>query len=613
MQRTHKFKTSVLLLSMAMAGNTFAETHNHTLQCGHDEFSNPVLERLAQKRLHIATQNKAAPYTDGAVRAMAVESTNIVDLMVYVHPTYIEDLSTAIRFDENGKPIENGAQFMHSMIQEQIDKVNEAFATNNVDAMYRIGYIHVLNTELPALGDTAAFFDEFGDISECATGQDNVGMLDKCQTPVYQTANSLYKQMGADTFHFIRSARDNGTNAVGLGGFFFGSSFYDRYVIAMSDFIANGDDQANIDNYLALYAKTTVHEVGHVLGANHPNEDFNGTGHQAHSCGTIGAGSAIKKQTVMAFGDTHMFFSDPQVTVDGEACGIAGVADNSDAVRTYAPLLAAASDKVAVNSAYEFTQASMTVDSGSGVHSIRLQRTGDLTQPASVALMAVDNTAWEQRDFKFGWKEAVFAAGAAYADVDFTVLERSGAHADSDFAIKMMYSTAGEVSVSQMVVNIQSTDLPMMGSVTLQPATYSVAENAGSVTITLNRIDGTDGEAVVNVATRNQTAIAGTDFTALNTTVTFADGQESATVTVNVTNNSTYQGSRSFAVDITPVTTGLEIGNATATVTITDDETPPASGGGDGGSDSGSSGGSMGLFLGLALYCVALRRRVLAR
>ncbi|MEO3865846.1 Calx-beta domain-containing protein [Rheinheimera fenheensis] len=609
MQRTHKFKTSLLLLSMAMAGNTFAETHNHTLQCGHYEIGNPVLERLAQKRLHIATQNKAAPFTDGAVRAMAVESTNIVDLMVYVHPTYIEDLSTAIRFDENGKPIENGAQFMHSMIQEQIDKVNEAFVTNNVDALYRVGYIHVLNSELPALGDTDAFYDEFGDISECASGQANVALLEKCQTAVYQTANSLYTQMGADTFHFIRSARDNGTNVVGLAGFFGGSAFYDNYVTVMSDFIANGDDQANIDNYLALYAKTTVHEVGHVLAANHPNEDTEGKGHQAHSCGTIGAGSAIKKQTVMAFGDTHMFFSDPQVTVDGEACGIAGVADNSDAVRTYAPLLAAASDKVAVSSAYEFTQASMTVDSGSGVQTIRLQRTGDLTQPASVALMAVDNTAWEQRDFTFGWKEAVFAAGAAYADVDFTVLERSGTHADSDFAVKMMYSTAGEVSLSQMVVNIESTDLPMVGSVTLQPATYSVAENAGSVTITLNRVDGTDGEAIVNIVTRNQTAIAGTDFTALNTTVTFTDGQESATVTVNVTNNSTYQGSRTFAVDITSVTTGLEISNPTATVTITDDETPPASGGGD--SDSGSSGGSMGLFLGLALYCVALRKRVL--
>jgi hypothetical protein len=612
MQRTHKFKTSLLLLSMAMAGNTFAETHNHTLQCGHDEIGNPVLERLAQKRLHIATQNKAAPFTDGAIRAMAVESTNIVDLMVYVHPTYIEDLSTAIRFDENGKPIENGAQFMHSMIQEQIDKVNEAFVTNNVDAMYRIGYIHALDTPLPADGSRESLSAEFGDLSECASGQDNVSLLEKCQTDTFQKANALYLQAGADTYHFIRSATV-GSAVSGLGGFFFGSAYYDTYVASMTALVNDGADQSIIDTYFQYYGATTIHEVGHVLGANHPNEDFNGTGHQAHSCGTIGAGSDIKKQTVMASGQVHMFFSDPQVFVDGEACGIAGVADNSDAVRTYAPLLAAASDKVAVNSAYEFTQASMTVDSGSGVHTIRLQRTGELTQPASVALMAVDNTAWEQRDFTFGWKEAVFAAGAAYADVDFTVLERSGAHADSDFAIKMMYSTAGEVSVSQMVVNIQSTDLPMMGSVTLQPVIYSVAENAGSVTITLNRVDGADGEAVVNIATRNQTAIAGTDFTALNTTVTFADGQESATVTVNVTNNSTYQGSRSFAVDITPVTTGLEIGNATATVTITDDETPPASGGGDGGSDSGSSGGSMGLFLGLALYCVALRRRVLAR
>lgn len=613
MQRTYKFKTSVLLLSMAMAGNTFAETHNHSPQCGHNEFSNPVLERLAQKRLHIATQNKAAPYTDGAVRAMAVESTNIVDLMVYVHPSYIVDLSTAIRFDENNKPIENGAQFMHSMIQDHVDKVNEAFAINDVDAMYRISYIHVLDTALPALGDADAFYAEFGDISECATGQANVDLLQKCQATVYQTANALYEQMGADTFHFVRSFTDNGESIVGLGGFFFGSAFYDEYVETMSNYIADSADQAVIDDYLATHARTTVHEIGHVLGANHPNEDTEGTGHQAYSCGTIGEGASIKKQTVMAYGDTHMFYSDPMVTVQGEACGIAGVADNSDAVRTYAPLLAAASDKVTVTSNYEFTQSSMTVDSGSGVHSIRLQRSGDVSQPASVAVMAVDNTAWELRDFTFGWQEAVFAAGAAYADIEFTALERTGTHENSDFSVKMMYATVGAIGANQMTVSIQSTDLPMVGSVTLEPTTYSVAENAGSVTITLNRVNGADGEAVVNISTRNQTALAGTDYTALNSAVTFADGQASATVTINVTNNSTYQGSRTFAVDITPVTTGLEIGNATATITITDDETPPTTGGGDGGSDSGSSGGSMGLLLGLVLYCVALRRRVLGR
>tara|TARA_Y100001937_G_scaffold5431_1_gene7154 strand:+ start:1508 stop:3310 length:1803 start_codon:yes stop_codon:yes gene_type:complete len=600
---------------MAIAGNTLAETHYHTLQCGHDEFSNPVLESLALKRLYTATQNKAAPFTDGAVRAMSVDSNNVIDVMVYVHPSYIEDLSTAFRFDENNKPIENGAQFMHSMLQEQVDKVNKAFATNNVNATYRIGYIHVLDTALPAAGDSDAFYAEFGDISECATGQSNVDMLEKCQTTVYQTANGLYEQVGADTFHFVRSYTDNGEGVVGLGAFFYGSAFYDNYVNTMSGYIADNAEQAVIDGYLATYAKTAVHEVGHVLGANHPNEDTEGKGHQAHSCGTIGAGSSIKKQTVMAFGDTHMFYSDPMVTVEGEACGIAGVADNSDAVRTYAPLLAAANDKVAVSSNYEFTQSTMTVDSGSGVHSIRLQRSGDVSQPASVAVMAVDNTAWEQRDFTFGWQEAVFAAGAAYADIEFTALERTGTHENSDFSVKMMYATAGAIGANQMTVSIQSTDLPMAGSVTLEPATYSVAENAGSVTITLNRVNGSDGEAVVSIATRNQTAVVGTDFTALNTNVTFADGQESATVTVNVANNSTYQGSRTFAVDITPVTAGLEIGNATATITITDDETLPSTGGGgsDGGSEAGSSGGSMGLFWGLLLCCVALRSRFSTR
>ncbi|KKO47611.1 hypothetical protein VT06_16115 [Arsukibacterium sp. MJ3] len=612
----HKFKFGAIpaIIIAALSSSAFAQTHEHTPQCGHDNLSSPALNALSDIRFKKAVTSKAAPFTDGAVRTMSanVSSENIIDVIVYVHPTYVEDLATPFRFDENDKPIENGAQFMYDRVQTQYDKVNAAFAINNVNARYRVAYIHLLDIERAELGNTDALYDEFFEINLCAT-ENFEENNPKCQTQVYETATALFNQTGADTFHYLRTITDSGSNIAGLGNFFGGTAHFDDYVIRIPDFINSQADEANIDLYLAQYGYITIHEVGHVLGANHPDEDTDGKGHQAHRCGESFPGATTRKRTVMGAGDVQLFFSDPDVFLNGEPCGIAGVADNSDAVRTNAPLLTAVGEKAVISTNFEFAESEFTVDSGSGKHTLRLQRLGDLSHPVSVALMAVDSSAWEQRDFNFGWQEVAFAAGEAYGDVTFTALEREGKFEHTQFSVKMMYSSAGTVTEELVQVNIQSTSLPVIGSVTLDPAAYSVVENAGTVTLTINRTGGTDGEAQLTVKSRNQTALSGTDFTALDSVVTFADGQAAATVTVNITNNSTFQGSRTFAVDIAPVTAGLLTGNTTAVVTITDDETaPPVSGGGgNGGGDSGSesSGGSFGFLTTLFGLLVLTRRK----
>lgn len=62
------------------------------------------------------------------------------------------------------------------------------------------------------------------------------------------------------------------------------------------------------------------------------------------------------------------------------------------------------------------------------------------------------------------------------------------------------------------------------GTLSFSSAAYSVAGNGGSVTITVNRSDGSDGEVTVDYATGNGTAGAGSDYTAASGTLTFAGG-----------------------------------------------------------------------------------------
>lgn len=74
------------------------------------------------------------------------------------------------------------------------------------------------------------------------------------------------------------------------------------------------------------------------------------------------------------------------------------------------------------------------------------------------------------------------------------------------------------------------------GATTVQfdSATYSVAENGGSATITVTRTGDTTGTTVVDFATNSGTASEVSDFTPAFRTLTFAPGETSKTVTIPV-------------------------------------------------------------------------------
>ncbi len=120
-------------------------------------------------------------------------------------------------------------------------------------------------------------------------------------------------------------------------------------------------------------------------------------------------------------------------------------------------------------------------------------------------------------------------------------------------------------------------------SVTLSASSYSVNENAGTATITVNRT-GTnlsspstvayataDGIPYATDPTNPDDAEAGRDYTSTSGTLTFAANQTSATITVPITNVTTFAGTRSFSISLSDPSTGTELGATTqSTITITD-------------------------------------------
>ena len=118
---------------------------------------------------------------------------------------------------------------------------------------------------------------------------------------------------------------------------------------------------------------------------------------------------------------------------------------------------------------------------------------------------------------------------------------------------------------------------PSHGTLQFSSATNRIAENGGSLTLSVTRQGGSCWATIVNYATDDGSALAGSDYVSTNGTLTWSDGDTNAkTITVSIINDTINEGNESFAVTISDAM-GVSLGSpASATVTIIDDDLPPS-------------------------------------
>lgn len=125
--------------------------------------------------------------------------------------------------------------------------------------------------------------------------------------------------------------------------------------------------------------------------------------------------------------------------------------------------------------------------------------------------------------------------------------------------------------IDNTVVAIQDDDTT---SVHLASNTYVVDENAGKVTIKVQRQEGKVGSVAVKYTTKNDTAVQYQDYTPMQGKVEWTHGDmQDKTIVIPIVDNATKEGNRTFQVVLSGLT-----GNATltepkiATITIVDND-----------------------------------------
>ena len=277
-----------------------------------------------------------------------------------------------------------------------------------------------------------------------------------------------------------------------------------------------------------------------------------------------------------------------------------------------------AGSSIAQPGAIAFTSTDFTEDESVGTASITLSRTNG--SQGNISIIVYDNgqgTATSGSDYTSVPRAIVEWLDGDSIDKTLEIVLTEDSLEEDDETIQLQFETSAFVSgganigtsTTTLLISDNDAVVPVPGTLSIENATYTVSEGAGTLSFDVVRTIGTDGEVSVDIALQNGTAIFGDDFNATSQTGSnvFADGVSLVTNTITIVEDDSVENDETFTIVISNIQGGATLGTATATVTITNNDTSSSS------SDDEGSGGAMNpaLLLALLLLTPAIRRRKL--
>ncbi len=136
-----------------------------------------------------------------------------------------------------------------------------------------------------------------------------------------------------------------------------------------------------------------------------------------------------------------------------------------------------------------------------------------------------------------------------------------------------VFPTAAPIQNAAGLLDAFVTQVADGGIIQFTAAGYQVNENAGSITIGVQRTGDTSGPASVEFLTSDGTATAGADYQAVSQTLVFAPGQVVTSINVPILDDLAPDGDETVTLTLRNPTGGATLGSRrTVTLTILDDE-----------------------------------------
>ncbi|MFK7805434.1 MAG: Calx-beta domain-containing protein [Anaerolineae bacterium] len=213
-------------------------------------------------------------------------------------------------------------------------------------------------------------------------------------------------------------------------------------------------------------------------------------------------------------------------------------------------------------------------DSGTSDYEFTFTLESATAAPFDLTYTTQDGTAMVgDADYEFRTGTLNFSGDAGSAGAESFTVKVSGdtkSEADETFSVLVTAISDPDVGVTPASLEavIKNDDEPI---VSLAAATYSALEDDGSVVVRVELSSQYSETITVDVKTADGTALAGSDYTAVDQTLSFAAGETAKDVTISIADNESGEDDETFTVALSNITGGAPGTVVTATVTIAGD------------------------------------------
>jgi hypothetical protein len=227
----------------------------------------------------------------------------------------------------------------------------------------------------------------------------------------------------------------------------------------------------------------------------------------------------------------------------------------------------------------QFALADYRVNENAGNAAITVTRTDGSAGAVSASFSTAAISATAGADYQEVTTQVSFADGdTTPKTVLVPIVDDNVDEPDETVSLRLSAPTGGAtLGLAEARLTIGDDDAPYRpGSIALSAIDYAIAENAGSVQISLLRSDGGDGVASVRLVTADESASSPADYAATDTLVQWADGDVAPkTVTIAIADDTLVEGAERFVIALSQPT-GAGLGEiASGHVTIVDDDLAP--------------------------------------
>lgn len=183
-------------------------------------------------------------------------------------------------------------------------------------------------------------------------------------------------------------------------------------------------------------------------------------------------------------------------------------------------------------------------------------------------------TATPNVDYQRAFSGTLFIpAGALSGTFNIRVFSDFEIEADEQFTVNLQNPGSATIAPGQGTGTGTILNDDSHGKLQFSTSTNSVNEDAGSLTVAVNRVDGATGIVTVDYATTNGTAAAGSDYTAVSGTLTFNQGELSKSFSIPIASDNVFEADETINLALSNPTGGAILGSPTAAIVTI--KTPP--------------------------------------